>query len=76
LPLALFGPHAYGRRSGLLSAPARVMQSAAPLLFGLLLNRIGVAAVVLSAGLSLAAFGSLLLLRPAVVRERPSPARG
>ena len=64
LPLALFGPHGYGLRSGLLSAPARVLQSASPFLFGLLLDRVGIGAVGLSAGLCLAAFGSLFLLRP------------
>jgi MFS family permease len=64
LPLALFGPRGYGMRSGLLSVPARVLQSAAPLLFGLLLDRVGVAAVGLSAGLCLAAFASLMLLHP------------
>jgi hypothetical protein len=64
LPLALFGPQGYGLRSGLLSAPARVLQSAAPFLFGLLLDRVGIGAVGLSAGLCLAAFGSLFLLRP------------
>lgn len=63
LPLALFGPEGFGRRSGLLSAPARTLQSAAPFLFGLLLDRVGIGALGLSAGLCLAAFGSLLLLR-------------
>jgi predicted MFS family arabinose efflux permease len=77
LPLALFGPHGYGLRSGLLSAPARVLQSASPFLFGLLLDRVGIGAVGLSAGLCLAAFGSLFLLRPRyAVAARPSPARG
>ena len=77
LPLALFGPEGYGRRSGLLSAPARTLQSAAPFLFGLLLDRVGIAALGLSAGLCLAAFGSLFLLRPRdAVAARPSPARG
>jgi MFS family permease len=77
LPLALFGPGGYGLRSGLLSAPARVLQSAAPFLFGLLLIRAGVEAVWLSAGLCLAAFGSLFLLRRRkAVATRPSPARG
>lgn len=76
LPLALFGPQGYGRRSGLLSVPARVLQSAAPFLFGLLLDRIGIAAVGLSAGLCLAAFGSLFLLRPRRVGTHPSPVRG
>ncbi len=69
LPLALFGPQAYGLRSGLLSAPARVLQSAAPFLFGLLLGRVGVGAVWLTAGLCLAAFASLFALR-----SRSSPA--
>jgi MFS family permease len=77
LPLALFGPHGYGQRSGLLSAPARVLQSASPFLFGLLLDRVGIGALGLSAGLCLAAFGSLFLLRPrSAVIARPSPARG
>ena len=64
LPLALFGPRGYGLRSGLLSAPARVLQSASPFLFGLLLNRFGVGAVWWSAGLCLAAFASLFVLAP------------
>jgi hypothetical protein len=77
LPLALFGPKGYGRRSGLLSAPARTLQSAAPFLFGLLLDRVGIGALGLSAGLCLAAFGSLFLLRTReAIAARPSPARG
>ena len=77
LPLALFVPQGYGRRNGLLSVPARVLQSAAPFLFGLLLDRVGIAAVGLSAGLCLAACGSLFLPRPSgVVRTRSSPVRG
>lgn len=76
LPLALFGPRGYGQRSGLLSAPARVLQSAAPFLFGLLLDRVGIAAVGLSGGLCLAAFGSLFLLRLRGVGTHPSPVRG
>jgi MFS family permease len=64
LPLAFFGPQGYGWRSGLLSTPARVLQSAAPFLFGLLFDRVGIGAIGLSAGLCLAAFGLLFLLRP------------
>ena len=63
LPLAIFGPHGFGLRSGVLSAPARLTQSAAPFLFGLLLDHVGVGAVALSAGLMLAAFASLFALR-------------
>jgi predicted MFS family arabinose efflux permease len=76
LPLAVFGPQGYGLRSGLLSAPARTLQAAAPFLFGLLLDAVGIGAVALSVGLCLAAFGSLFLLRPrrAVVAQ-PSTVR-
>jgi MFS family permease len=76
LPLALFGPRGYGRRSGLLSAPARVLQSTAPFLFGLLLDRVGVEAVWLSAGLCLTAFASLFLVRPRHVAAAYSSAAG
>jgi hypothetical protein len=77
LPLALFGPKGYGLRSGLLSAPARTLQSAAPFLFGLLLDRVGIGALGLSVGLCLAAFSSLFLLRAReAIGARPSPARG
>jgi hypothetical protein len=77
LPLALFGPQGYGRRSGLLSVPARVLQSSSPFLFGLLLDREGIGAVGLSAGLCLAAFGSLFLLRRhRAVGAHPSSVRG
>jgi MFS family permease len=64
LPLAIFGPDRYGLRNGILSVPARLALSAAPFLFGLLLDRVGAAAILLTAGLSLAAVASLLLLRP------------
>jgi MFS family permease len=64
LPLAIFGPAGYGLRTGILAAPARVALSAAPFVFGVLLDWIGTFAVLVSAGLSLAAFASLWLLRP------------
>ena len=64
LPLALFGPAGYGLRTGIIVAPARVTAAAAPLLFGLLLDAMGTGALVVSAGLSLAALGALVLLRP------------
>jgi MFS family permease len=73
LPLALFGPQGYGRRSGVLSAPARVLQSAAPFLFGLLLDRVGIGAIGL---LCFTALGSLFLLRSRrVVGSRSSLVR-
>jgi hypothetical protein len=67
--LAIFGPSGFGLRTGLLSVPARLAVAAAPFLFGLLLDRVGIFAVLLTVGLNLAAFASLWLLRP-----RPSPA--
>ncbi len=62
LPLALFGAAGYGLRQGLLIVPARVAQAGAPFLFDVLLASHGVGALWLTAGLSLASFGVLLLL--------------
>jgi Major Facilitator Superfamily len=64
VPLALFGPVNYGARTGLLGVPARATQAAAPLLFGLLLDSMGVWVLAVSAGVSLSALVALLLLRP------------
>jgi MFS family permease len=69
LPLAIYGPTGYGRRTGILAVPARVTVAVAPFVFGVLLDWIGTFAVMISASLSLAAFASLWLLRP-----RPAPA--
>jgi len=63
VPLALFGPHGYGERTGLLGAPARAAQAFAPLVFGLLLDAMGDSVIFVSAGLCLAALGALLCLR-------------
>lgn len=64
LPLTLFGAAGYGLRTGVLSAPGRLLQAAAPLLFGVVLDRFGVAAALLvSGGLSLVALTGLLTLR-------------
>ena len=58
------------------AVPARMLQAASPFLFGVLLDRVGNEAAGLSAGLCLAAFGSLFLLRPrCAVAARPSPVR-
>jgi MFS family permease len=63
LPLAIFGPVGYGLRSGILGAPARAAQAASPLVFGLLIDRMGVDVLFISAGISLAACFALLMLR-------------
>jgi MFS family permease len=62
LPLALFGPAGYGGRTGWLAVPARFAAAAAPVLFGLLLERFGMAAMWFTAALSLAAIASLAIL--------------
>ena len=63
VPLAVFGPHGYGERTGLLGAPARAAQAMAPLLFGVLLDAMGASAIVVSSALCLAAFAALFGLR-------------
>jgi MFS family permease len=63
VPLAVFGPIGYGARTGLLGAPARAAQAAAPLLFGVLLDDLGEYALIVSGGLSILALIALLGLR-------------
>ena len=63
LPLVFFGPQGYGARQGWLMLPGRVAQAFAPFAFGLALDRFGAASLWLSAGLGLAAFLALMLLR-------------
>jgi len=63
VPLAVFGPIGYGARTGLLGAPARAAQAAAPLLFGILLDELGEYALIVSGGLSILALIALLNLR-------------
>ena len=65
LPLALFGPSGYGLRTGLLSAPARILQGGAPLLFGLVLDRDGPrAALLLTGSLMAVSLFALMALAP------------
>ena len=63
LPLAIFGPVGYGLRNGILAAPARAAQAASPLLFGVLIDWLGVGALAISAGMSIAALLALMGLR-------------
>jgi MFS family permease len=69
LPLALFGPAGYGLRTGILSAPARILQGGAPLLFGLVLDNGGPQAALLLSG-SLVGLSFLALFTLSV----PAPA--
>jgi MFS family permease len=63
VPLAIFGPEGYGARTGLLGAPARAAQAAAPFVFGLLLDEMGRGVLFVSGGLCLSALAALLFLR-------------
>ena len=63
LPLALYGPKDYGYRLGLLGAPARMAQAAAPLLFDVLIEWMGARVLWVTSGLCLAALVALLLVR-------------
>ncbi|HET7882175.1 MAG TPA: MFS transporter [Acetobacteraceae bacterium] len=69
LPLAVFGPGGYGLRTGILSAPARILQGGAPLLFGLVLDNSGPRAALLLSG-SMVALSFLALFTLSV----PAPA--
>jgi hypothetical protein len=74
LPLAIFGPVGYGLRNGILGAPARGAQAASPLIFGLLIDWLGVGALAVSSSMSIAALLALIGLRarasPAAVPSR------
>jgi MFS family permease len=62
LPLAIFGPQNYGYRLGIIGAPARMAQAAAPLVFGLLVDVMGSRVLIVSSALSLSALAALFLL--------------
>jgi predicted MFS family arabinose efflux permease len=62
LPLAIFGPQNYGYRLGIIGAPARMAQAAAPLAFGLLIDTMGSRVLIVSSALSLSALLALFML--------------
>ena len=62
LPLAMFGPHGFGRRVGVLSLPARATGALAPLAVGFMVAEIGTGTLWVCAAMSLSAFAVLLLL--------------
>lgn len=74
LPLTLFGATGYGLRTGLLAAPARILQGAAPLVFGMLLDRSGpLAALLLSGSLTGGSLVAMLCLRAPEGMGTPRP---
>jgi hypothetical protein len=68
LPLAIFGPKDYGYRLGIIGAPARMAQAAAPLLFGILIETMGSRVLIVSSALSLLALLALFLVRTGSIR--------
>jgi predicted MFS family arabinose efflux permease len=67
LPLSIFGPKNYAYRLGIIGAPARMAQAAAPLAFGVLIDVMGDKILIVSSALSLSALFALFLVR----KERP-----
>jgi MFS family permease len=59
LPLAMYGPDGYGLRIGRIFAPARIGQALAPFLFGIAIDKLGVATLLISCTLSLVALAAL-----------------
>lgn len=74
LPLVIFGPLGYGLRQGLLMVPARIAQATAPFLFGLLIERWGVASLTVSSLLGLIAFLALYGLGRGMRGQARAPA--
>ena len=72
LPLRLFGAHGYGLRQGWITAPARLLQGAAPFVFDLALTRYGAGAMALTATLSLLSFAVLLAVPYGAAANRQS----
>ena len=68
LPLAIFGPKDYGYRLGIVGAPARMAQAAAPLLFGVLIDAMGSRVLLVSSALSVSALLALFLVRTGPAR--------
>lgn len=64
VPLAIYGPANYGYRLGLLGAPARVAQAAAPLAVSLILDLGGAAALVVTGCAGVMTGLAFLAIRP------------
>jgi predicted MFS family arabinose efflux permease len=62
VPLAIYGPINYGYRLGVLGAPSRIGQAAAPLLFGLLIDAFGSGALLFSAVLGLSSLAAFCMV--------------
>lgn len=76
LPLALFGPHGYGARQGLIVMPSRFAQAVSPFAFGWLLDQMGAQALWVSAAIGLMGTAALLLVRRHSPEAPPPGERG
>ncbi len=75
VPLAIYGPVHYGYRLGILGAPSRVAQAAAPLVFGVLIDAFGPGALFFSAALGFGTFIAFCMVEASThsrTREVPS----
>ncbi len=63
VPLAVFGAKDYGYRLGLLGAPTRIGQAFAPLVFSLIIDRIGSGALFVTSAICIAASVALFAVR-------------
>jgi hypothetical protein len=75
LPLSLFGPEGYGWRQGLIAAPSRIAQAAAPFLMALAIDRLGQGALYVTSALILAACLALFTLPRTTPAQSPSAAQ-
>jgi predicted MFS family arabinose efflux permease len=69
LPLSIFGPENYAYRLGIIGAPARMAQAAAPLAFSVLIDVMGGKILMVSSALSLSALLALFLVHKESPRE-------
>jgi hypothetical protein len=73
LPLLLFGAQGYGARQGWIALPGRLVGAVAPWLFGLALERWGLAALWLTGVAGFIAFVLMWRLRPPATPPMASP---
>jgi predicted MFS family arabinose efflux permease len=72
VPLTIYGPENYGYRLGVLGAPSRIAQAAAPFVFGLLIDALGAMTLLVSAAMGLSALAAFMAVKPAHRQPRPS----
>lgn len=63
VPLAVYGPENYGYRLGLISSFVRMSQAAAPIMFAVLLDRMGAGVLLVTSAISLSALVALAFVR-------------